>query len=296
MGSIDDSGLAFTINPGETFGTVTLTVFDNTEPEPTLPETFDGRVDAEFFVRTASEVTPEDAEAITVNGITVSENITVDPNAASSVVIFVDDVSQLPGSPTNTPPVADNDSYSTDINTVLTVDAAEGVLDGDTDADGDSLTATITNQPSNGSVSLSNNGSFTYSPNNGFSGNDSFTYVANDGEDNSTPATVSITVNPLEKPTVGITLDKSDVIEGESITLTINVDGEIPSEGLRVFINDIANAQSDITRSLTEFDVANVQLTGIDGFPEPAQGDSGFFVTVTQSTATVTLPVLGTCK
>ena len=285
--NVDDSGLAFTIDSGATFATVTLAIFDNTEPEPTLPETFDGRVDAEFFVRTASEVSEEDAAAIT--GIS---NYTVNPNAASSVVIFVDDASQLPGETTNTPPVADNDSYSTDINTVLTVDAANGVLDGDNDADGDSLTSTIENQPSNGSVTLSNNGSFTYTPNNGFSGNDSFTYIANDGEDNSTPATVEITVNPLEKPTVGITLDKSDVVEGESITLTINVDGEIPTEGLRVFINDTANAQNDITRSLTEFDVGNVQLTGIDGFPEPAEGDSGFFVTVTESTATVTLPVL----
>ena len=285
--NVDDSGLAFTIDSGATFATVTLAIFDNTEPEPTLPETFDGRVDAEFFVRTASEVSTEDAAAIT--GIS---NYTVNPDAASSVVIFVDDVSQLPGSPTNTPPVADNDSYSTDINTVLTVDAANGVLDGDNDADGDSLTSTIENQPSNGSVTLSNNGSFTYTPNNGFSGNDSFTYIANDGTDDSNSATVSITVNPLEKPTVGITLDKSDVVEGESITLTINVDGEIPQEGLRVFINDIVNAQNDITRSLTEFDVGNVQLTGISGFPEPAQGDSGFFVTVTAPTATVILPVL----
>ena len=292
--NIDDSGLGFTINPGATVATLTLTIFDNTEPEPTLPETFDGRVDAEFFVRTASEVTPEDAEAITFNGITVNDDITIDPNAASSVVIFVDDASQLPGSSTNTPPVADNDSYSTNTDTVLSVNAADGVLNGDTDADEDSLTATITNQPTNGSATLNSDGSFTYTPNNGFSGNDSFTYIANDGTDDSNPATVNITVNDpsAEKPTVGITLDKSDVIEGETIILTINVDGEIPPEGLTVFINDVANAQNEITRSLTEFDVANVQLTGIDGFPTPAEGDSGFFVTVTESTATVTLPVL----
>ena len=47
--NVDDSGLAFTIDSGATFATVTLAIFDNTEPEPTLPETFDGRVDAEFF-------------------------------------------------------------------------------------------------------------------------------------------------------------------------------------------------------------------------------------------------------
>ncbi|MGD1910795.1 MAG: hypothetical protein ACFB2X_08040, partial [Rivularia sp. (in: cyanobacteria)] len=31
--NVDDSGLAFTIDPGATFATVTLTIFDNPEPD-----------------------------------------------------------------------------------------------------------------------------------------------------------------------------------------------------------------------------------------------------------------------
>ncbi|MFZ1030175.1 MAG: Ig-like domain-containing protein, partial [Limnoraphis robusta] len=45
-----------------------------------------------------------------------------------------------------------------------------------------------------GSVNLNENGSFSYTPNSGFSGVDSFTYTANDGESNSNIATVTIDV------------------------------------------------------------------------------------------------------
>ncbi|MEO0834904.1 MAG: hypothetical protein AAFY16_02715, partial [Cyanobacteria bacterium J06642_3] len=93
-----------------------------------------------------------------------------------------------------------------------------------------------------------------------------------------------------EGPTVGLTVDRSDVIEGETITLTFNVEGEIPEGGVRVLVNDVASAGSE-ARSLTEFDVANIETTGIEGFPEPADGDSGFLVDITESTATITLPV-----
>ncbi|MEL7334541.1 MAG: hypothetical protein AAFN12_20010, partial [Cyanobacteria bacterium J06560_2] len=61
--------------------------------------------------------------------------------------------------------------------------------------------------------------------------------------------------------------------------------------GVQVLVNDGASAQSGL-RSLTEFDIANVQTTGIAEFPSPADGDSGFLVTITDPTATITLPVL----
>ncbi|MEB3356617.1 MAG: DVUA0089 family protein [Synechococcales bacterium] len=105
--------------------------------------------------------------------------------------------------------------------------------------------------------------------------------------------TLTISDEPSEAgPTVGIALDKTDVTEGESITLTFTVEGEIPADGLTILVNDVNSAQNGF-RSLTEFDIANVELSsGIDSFPTPAEGDSGFFVTLTESTATITLPVL----
>ena len=68
------------------------------------------------------------------------------------------------------------------------------MLGNDTDADGDTLTATSASQPVNGTVTLAANGSFTYTPEAGFSGTDTFTYTANDGTVASAATTVTITV------------------------------------------------------------------------------------------------------
>ncbi|MCJ7759240.1 MAG: Ig-like domain-containing protein, partial [Gillisia sp.] len=96
----------------------------------------------------------------------------------------------------NNPPFAINDSYSTLQNTTLNIPSS-GVLTNDTDADSDSLTATVVNSTTNGVLTLASNGSFSYVPNLGYSGPDSFTYFANDGEDDSNTATVTITVTEV---------------------------------------------------------------------------------------------------
>jgi hypothetical protein len=93
----------------------------------------------------------------------------------------------------NDPPVAANESYSVLQDSVLTV-AAPGLLANDTDVDSGSLTAVLVSAPTSGTLSLNANGSFTYTPNPGFSGPDSFTYKANDGSLDSNVATASVTV------------------------------------------------------------------------------------------------------
>ena len=67
----------------------------------------------------------------------------------------------------------------------------------DTDVYGTGLTAVLVSGPSNGILSLTNNGGFSYTPTNGFVGTDSFVYQANDGAINLGTAMVSITVNPV---------------------------------------------------------------------------------------------------
>ena len=89
--------------------------------------------------------------------------------------------------------VAANDSYSTNQNTSLTV-AAPGVLANDSDPEGSTLTAQLASGTSHGTLTLSSNGSFTYTPVAAYVGSDSFTYRANDGTTTSSTATVSITI------------------------------------------------------------------------------------------------------
>ncbi|MCP4285400.1 MAG: hypothetical protein GY792_13245, partial [Gammaproteobacteria bacterium] len=93
-------------------------------------------------------------------------------------------------------PVADDEGYNLDEDTVLTV-VAPGVLEGDSDEDGDSLTASVYTGPTNGSLALASDGGFTYVPDAHFFGTDTFTYTVTDGKYTDT-GLVTITVNPLE--------------------------------------------------------------------------------------------------
>jgi hypothetical protein len=104
--------------------------------------------------------------------------------------------------PVNDAPNATNDAYTLDEDTTLTVPAT-GVLGNDTDVDGDTLSAILITGPSNGSVTLNTDGSFTYTPSANFNGSDSFTYRANDGALDSAPATVRLTINAVnDAPTL----------------------------------------------------------------------------------------------
>ena len=68
-----------------------------------------------------------------------------------------------------------------------------------------------------GTLTLNNDGSFTYTPNAGYFGPDSFTYRAHDGTDQSNPATVTIT---NVAPTASLNAPGS-VNEGSSIALSL---------------------------------------------------------------------------
>src|SRR5207244_6774953 len=93
----------------------------------------------------------------------------------------------------NDAPVAVADSYSTNEDTALTV-AAPRVLGNDSDVDSASITAVLVAGPSNGTLTLNPNGSFSYTPAGNYNGADSFTYKANDGSLETRGANVWTTV------------------------------------------------------------------------------------------------------
>jgi hypothetical protein len=93
----------------------------------------------------------------------------------------------------NVAPVAVDDAYDMDEDTVLTI-PAPGVLDNDNDADGDDLTADLVSGPAVGTLTLNADGSFTYTPVADYFGVVTFTYEAYDGTDYSNIATVTITI------------------------------------------------------------------------------------------------------
>ncbi len=90
----------------------------------------------------------------------------------------------------DTAPTATGASFSTSSNQALS-----GQLQGNANDAGQTLTFSVAQTPSHGTVTVNANGQFSYTPATGYVGSDSFTFIVNDGYLNSTPATVSITVN-----------------------------------------------------------------------------------------------------
>jgi serine protease AprX len=114
----------------------------------------------------------------------------------------------------NTPPVADDQNVSTPEDTPVAV-----TLTG-SDGDGEPLTFVVASGPANGSLSGAAPG-LTYTPNLNYFGPDSFTFTANDGTEDSAPATVSITVNPVnDAPVADAKNVVTDVDTAVAITLT----------------------------------------------------------------------------
>ncbi len=128
--------------------------------------------------------------------------------------------------PVNQPPVAANDSYSTNKNVVLTL-AAPGVLANDTDPEGTTLTAQLVTSPLHGTLTLSANGSFVYTPTANYSGSDSFTYRASDGSLTSTAASVNITVAPVNQPPVAANDSYST---NQNVVLTLAAPGVLAND------------------------------------------------------------------
>ncbi len=121
-----------------------------------------------------------------------------DGNASSGSALV-----SLRVNPVNDPPVANNDQYTVNQDAKLSV-LAPGVLSNDRDVDNDPLTAELVSGTSNGTLSLSANGSFTYTPKAGYVGADSFTYRASDGQASSGVATVTLNVVAVNHAPVNI--------------------------------------------------------------------------------------------
>ncbi|MCX7844948.1 MAG: Ig-like domain-containing protein, partial [Candidatus Bipolaricaulota bacterium] len=79
----------------------------------------------------------------------------------------------------NQDPTAQNDGYTTYKNTPLSV-GVPGVLANDSDPDGDALTAELVSGPTQGTLTLNPNGSFTYTPPANWTGTTTFIYRAMD--------------------------------------------------------------------------------------------------------------------
>jgi gliding motility-associated-like protein len=126
-----------------------------------------------------------------------------------------------------------------------------------TDADLDPLTFTVLTNPANGTLS-GTVPDLTYTPSVNFTGADSFTFHVNDGTTNSAPATVSITVTPINDAPVAVSQSVTyDLNTPEAITLT----GSDPDGDAITFIITVQPLNGVLSGS-----GANVTYTPNSGF------------------------------
>jgi len=102
---------------------------------------------------------------------------------------------------TNGRPVANDDFYTAEPGQLLQVDPP-GVLANDNDPENESLTIVLEKPPDFGALSIQQDGSFSYQPEQGFTGLATFTYYVDDGEKTSKSAQVQIDVADRVIPSV----------------------------------------------------------------------------------------------
>src|SRR5437773_2007998 len=164
--------------------------------------------------------------------------------------------------PVNDAPAASNDSATVaEGGTVTVLDStAASVLANDTDAEGNTLTATKLSDPAHGSVTLNADGTFSYSHDGSETTSDSFTYKACDnGTTNGSPdgkcsgtATVSLTVTPVNDAPAASN-DRATVAEGGTVTV-------LDSTAASVLAND-TDAEGNTLTATKLSDPANGSVT-----------------------------------
>ncbi|WP_210500716.1 Ig-like domain-containing protein, partial [Vibrio crassostreae] len=116
----------------------------------------------------------------------------------------------------NGDPLGDSVAVTTDEDT-----SVSGSLSA-SDGDNDSLSFSKGSEPSNGSVTVDENGNWTYTPNADYNGSDSFTVVVSDGQGGTDTLTVNVGVTPVnDTPTL---VDGNGDPLGDSVAVTTDED------------------------------------------------------------------------
>ena len=158
--------------------------------------------------------TPSEAQGPGVYTFTVrvTDNGAPPLSDEEQIVVTVTEVNQAP--------VAVNDVYNLDEDTVLTV-TAPGVLGNDSDLDGNPLTAVLASGPAHGELALNSDGSFVYTPTLHYNGSDSFTYRASDGMADSNVATVTLGIVSAVIDHITLAPLSATIVAGQAQTYTV---------------------------------------------------------------------------
>lgn len=305
------------VSDNPNFDLTTLNLVDQNTAPDAVADTFDA-LDADNFsgnvIGNDSDVDGDNfsvnaASFITANGgtVTIAANgdftytaaadfagtdsftytVTDEHGATDTATVTLNNVL---GPITNIDPVAEDDNITTDEDTAVSGNVlADNGNGADSDANGDTLTVTAGTFATSmgGSVTVSANGDFTYTPAADFNGADSFTYTVSDGNGGSDTGTVSLTVNSVNDAPDAQD-DSFDATNGSSFSGNVmgndsDLDGDTISVTAATFTTANGGAVNILANGDFTYDAA-------DGFV----GSDSFTYTITDGnggsdTATVTL-------
>lgn len=207
--------------------------------------------------------------------ITATDNLGL--SASQPVGVIVNNVNRAPS--------ATAQAVTLDEDTTVTIRLAG------TDADGDELKYITSSRPANG-VLTGDAPAVTYKPNLNFNGTDRFTFIVNDGKSDSAPATVTITVKPVNDPPVLTVPAAQTINEGQALSFAVTAmdpdDGQtltITASGLpdgATFVSaSPTSGQFRWTPSFTQAGSYTIKFTATDNGTPQLSDTKDFKVTVT---------------
>ena len=201
---------------------------------------------------------------------TVSD--TAGSNATARVTITV--------SPVNDPPLPQDDSTTTQEETLVSIP----VLANDIDPDGDFLLVESVSAPAHGMVINAGN-SVSYVPDPDFAGIDTFTYVASDNNGGTATATVTVAVAAVNDPPIAEE-DSGSTDEDTAIAIDV-LANDVDPDGDPVVIQSVAQAShgSVIKEGSTVVYTPDPGFHGVDTFAYVASDNHGGIASATVTVA-----------
>ena len=246
---------SFVVTVTDSHGNSSVTTINlNIAPVNDAPVSSDINLTTDEDTPVSGQVIAEDIEGDTptysVSGQPSNGTVTLDPatgafvytpnadyNGSDSFVVTIDDgnggattsLVTIGINPVNDAPVSSDQHLVTDEDTPVS-----GLVVA-SDVDGNTLSYSVTGQPTNGTVSLNPaTGGFVYTPNADYNGGDSFVVTINDGNGGTTTSLITIGVNPVNDAPVSndqnLTTNEDTPLSGQVVAS--DVDGDTLAYGV----------------------------------------------------------------